>query len=256
MQTESDRVRILQLGAPPGRTEVCGNLKYDLQVPEGIEPWLERYRDILGLRDKSLLLVAGSTMEEEEEQVLAAFHHLKKENPSAVLILAPRHPERFGEVENLLATRGFQFQKRSSLDGKNTVRQGNIILLDSIGELANLYALADLVFVGGSLVPRGGHNILEPALFRKPIVFGPHMNNFREIADYFLSHQGAIRVRDEAELSLQLLRLARDPQLRGRLGEKAFQILQASSGATRRILDQVELVLDRKDRRPESKELR
>ena len=172
MQTEMDRQRILSLGALPERTEVCGNLKYDLSPPDEVSLLVTRYRHLLNLPDNALIVVAGSTMKGEEEQVLFAFDSLKRQCTSAVLILAPRHPERFREVEQLLLSRPTPFAKRSSVGGDPASTPVDIWLLDSMGELATIYALADIVFIGGSLVPRGGHNILEPALFKKPVLFG------------------------------------------------------------------------------------
>src|SRR5438105_12466120 len=183
MQSQIDLERIRSLGVPLEKTEVCGNLKYEMNSPDGIEEKMEDYRRLLGLKDSSFLVVAGSTMKDEESLVLAAFQKLRKHSPQAVLLLAPRHPERFKEVEQLLREYPFYFVRRSTIRAKDqpgSTRTPDVILLDTVGELATLYALAEVVFIGGSLVPRGGHNLLEPALFRKAVLFGPSMSNFRQ----------------------------------------------------------------------------
>ena len=244
MQTETDRQRILTLGAPPERTEVCGNLKYDLKPAGEAGQLAAFYRILLNLPEDALVMVAGSTMKHEEELVLLAFDHLRRSHPAATLILAPRHPERFNEVQQLLASRPVTFAKRSDLTGGQSATPVQIWLLDSIGELAATYAVADIVFVGGSLVPSGGHNILEPALFKKPILFGPYMDNFKEVASCFLSRQAALQVKSPEDLAARVLELAENPSLRQTIGENGFQILLANAGATDLILHRVESVLE------------
>ena len=150
--------------------------------------------------------------------------------PSALLILAPRQPERFGEVERLARDAGFVTARRSELPIDAEPR-ADVVVLDTIGELAQLYQLATAVFVGGSLVDHGGHNILEPAIFGKPIVFGPHMQNFKEIADAFLANGAAVQVQSERELDEALLALVTDPVRRARLGAAARALVEANRGA-------------------------
>ena len=177
--------------------EVAGNLKYEIAAPSSIEDRTEVYRQLLGLSPNRFVVVAGSTMKDEEPLVLAAFETLRAACSDAVLVLAPRHPERFREVEKLLSDRSIAYVKRSDLNtgGNGAREERQVVLLDSMGELATLYALASVVFIGGSLVPTGGHNILEPALFRKPILFGPSMSNFREMSEDFLQQQAAVQVK-------------------------------------------------------------
>src|SRR6186997_544862 len=153
-----------------------------------------------------MVLVAGSTVRGEEPAVLKAFARLKGASPSALAILAPRQPERFGEVERLARDSGFVTARRSDLP-IDTEPRADVVILDTIGELAQLYQVATVVFVGGSLVDHGGHNILEPAVFGKPIVFGPHMQNFKEIVDAFLSNGAAVQVQSDRELDDVLLTL-------------------------------------------------
>ncbi len=239
MQTALDCERLLSLGANPDKVEVCGNLKYEIAAPEGIEKKIEVYRGLLRLGSGKFVVVAGSTMQDEEGQVLAAFKRLHLQCPQAVLILAPRHPERFTEVEALISAEGFAYRKRSELESGNGNAGVEVILLDSMGELAVLYGLADVVFIGGSLVPTGGHNILEPALYLKPVLFGPHMSNFREISKHFLEQQAAVQVGNGSELGEKFLELLRDADARRRMGESGYAILASNRGAVQKILGRV-----------------
>jgi len=240
MQTSEDRDRLISLGAPPERVGVAGNIKYDLHAPENIEKISSSFRHLFGLNSRHFIVVAGSTMDGEEEPILSAFRQLTEFVPSSKLILAPRHPERVREVESIITALGFPFKKRTHFGHETgTEADCKVVLLDTMGELLAIYHLADAVFVGGSLVPRGGHNILEPALFEKPILFGPHMNNFREIAGHFVDRQAALLVPDSAALAERLIELAQNPFLRKQLGQRAGDILSQNRGATRKILDHV-----------------
>ena len=174
-------------------------------------------------------------MRGEETVVLHAFERLRASAPRALLVIAPRHPERFDEVERLARDEGFRTARRSQL----TIDEdppADVVVLDTIGELAQLYRLATVVFVGGSLVPTGGHNILEPAVFGRPILFGPHMQNFKEIAAAFLEKRAAVEVRDEWELETAFKDLLADPARRKALGRAAQAIVDANHGARDRTL--------------------
>jgi 3-deoxy-D-manno-octulosonic-acid transferase len=190
-------------------------------------------------------------MKDEEAMVLSAFESFRQFCPGARLLLAPRHPERFAEVEQLLRRRVAAFTRRSELISRECLNPSSssnaatILLLDSMGELADMYAAADVVFIGGSLVKTGGHNLLEPALFKKPIVFGPHMSNFRETTSLFLKRKAALSVRDEKELSRTLVTLYHDASLRRSTGENGYQILSENRGATERVIHHVETFLRR-----------
>lgn len=246
MQSEMDLRRILSLGLSPEKAEVSGNLKYEISNSEGVEQKTEDFRQMTGLDTSHFLVIAGSTMKSEEEIVLRAFWALQQRCPQAVLLLAPRHPERFKEVEELLSSQSFRFERRSEMESglrKDLRLEEEVILLDTMGELAFLYALADVVFIGGSLVPKGGHNILEPALFKKPILFGNHMSNFKEMADHFLRQNAALLVHNKKELADRLIELWQDAPQRARIGEKGYQILLANRGAAQRILKRVEEAL-------------
>src|SRR6185295_3250937 len=199
MQSEESARRLVALGADAARVTVTGSLKFDsVQRPMPSSHGRPRDRVLRFFRVSAnrTVIVAGSTVKGEEAAVLRAFARVKTTLPSALCVLAPRQPERFGEVERLARDAGFVVTRRTELPIDAEPR-ADVIVLDTIGELAQLYQLATAVFVGGSLADHGGHNILEPAVFGKPIVVGPHMQNFKEIADAFLSNDAAIQVQSE-----------------------------------------------------------
>lgn len=241
MQSAEDARRIIALGAPPERVVVTGNLKTDA-LPG--EPGAEAlWRRLLGLAGEELVWIAGSTHRGEEELLLDAFVGLRPKYPSLVLVLAPRHPERVVEVERLIRARGLRSVRRTALPKDRNANA--VIVLDTVGELAQLYQLSEVVFVGGSLVPLGGHNMLEPALRRKPVVFGPHTTNFRESAELLLSAGAALVVRDSGELQRALDRLLAEPALRATMGEAAFEAVAGRQGAVLQTLELVERFLMR-----------
>jgi 3-deoxy-D-manno-octulosonic-acid transferase len=169
-------------------------------------------------------------MKGEEASVLTSFTRIKTLSPGALLVIAPRHPERFAEVERMARDAGFVTSRRSDLSIDSEPR-GDVVILDTLGELAQLYQVATVVFVGGSLADYGGHNILEPAVFGKPIVFGPHMQNFKEIAETFLTNGAAVQVFSGRELDDALSALVSDPVRRARLGAAARALVEANRGA-------------------------
>jgi 3-deoxy-D-manno-octulosonic-acid transferase len=233
VQSEESARRLIDLGADGSRVTVTGSLKFDsLQVPTPIAHGKPRERVLRFFRVSSsrVIIVAGSTMKSEEVAVLRAFARIKSLAPGALLILAPRHPARFGEVERLARDEGFVTTRRSDLPIDAEPR-ADVVVLDTLGELAQVYQLATAVFVGGSLADHGGHNILEPAIFGKPIVFGPHMQNFQEIADAFLANAAAIQVHSDSGLDEALRNLVTDPVGRARLGAAARALVEANRGA-------------------------
>ena len=239
MQSDESARRLIDLGADPSRVTVTGSLKFDsLELPQTATHGKPRERVLrfFRLSPNRTVVVAGSTMKGEEAAVLRAFTRIKATNPSALAVLAPRAPERFGEVERLARDAGFVVTRRSELPIDAEPR-ADVVVLDSIGELAQLYQVATAVFVGGSLVDHGGHNILEPAIFGKPIVFGPHMQNFKEIADAFLSQGAAIQVQSDRELDDVLLTLVSDTVRRASLGAAARALVEANRGAKNKTLD-------------------
>ncbi|HEY4975654.1 MAG TPA: glycosyltransferase, partial [Steroidobacteraceae bacterium] len=180
------------------------------------------------------LLVAGSTLEGEEAMLLECFRQVVARYPGALLVLAPRHPERFETVAALVAASGIRWQRRSQWDGQQPLG-GGVFLLDSIGELASLYQFADLAFVGGSLVPKGGHNVLEAAQFGIPIIVGPSTENFRDIIGVFQRSDALLVVRPQS-LTSTVLALLQDEAERARLGQSALAVMQQQQGATERTI--------------------
>jgi 3-deoxy-D-manno-octulosonic-acid transferase len=238
MQSDESARRLIDLGADPARVTVTGSLKFDsLKLPTASSHGKPRERVLRFFRiaPHRQVVVAGSTMRGEETAVLRAFAHVKAASPGAVAILAPRHPERFGEVERLAREAGFVTVRRSELPIDAEPR-ADVVVLDSIGELAQLYQLGTAIFVGGSLADHGGHNILEPAVFGKPIVFGPHMHNFKEIAAAFLGNGAAVQVHSARELEEAVQALVSDPVRRAGLGAAARALVEANRGAKEKTL--------------------
>jgi len=236
MQSDEDARRMLALGARPERVVVTGNLKHEpaADPPGATQLW----RRLLGLGRDQRVWIAGSTHRGEEEQVLDAHGRALAECPGLALVLAPRHPERVGEVAGLVAARGWTPVRRSALPaGSRPLNGRTIIVLDTVGELAQLYSIADVVFVGGSLVPAGGHNMLEPAFRRKPVLFGPHTENFREPAGLLRDGGAALVVHDAGELGSALSRLLADAELRERLGAAGHAAVVSRHGAVRETME-------------------
>ena len=229
-QSEGDAERLRSIGAVASRVEVAGNLKFDATPPvesEAVTQLGEQLR-----ATGAPILVAGSTVEDEEDYVLAAFRTVLKEYPTASLVLAPRHKERFGEVAALLKERRFRFVRRSEANADQDLR-GAVLLLDSLGELAAIYRYANIAFVGGSLVKRGGHNILEPAYFARAILTGPYTENFRDIVSCFEAGNAVVRCTTK-NLGITFLLLLRETTEREALGARAQQVLATQRGATAR----------------------
>ena len=238
MQSDESARRLIDLGADPAVVTVTGSLKFDsLQapVPTSHGKPRERVLRFFRLSPKRVVVVAGSTVRGEEAAVLRAFARIKATMPAAIAILAPRQPGRFVEAERLAREAGFVTARRSELPIDAEPR-ADVVILDTIGELAQLYQLATAVFVGGSLVDQGGHNILEPAVFGKPILFGPFMDNFREIADAFVTNGAAVQVQSERELEEVLLTIVSDPVWRASLGAAARALVEANRGAKEKTL--------------------
>jgi 3-deoxy-D-manno-octulosonic-acid transferase len=238
-QTAEDARRLVEIGAPPELVLATGNLKFDVPAPAA-SPIIASLRAAFQQAQTGPVIVCGSTVEGEEPLLLQAFINILASHPRAVMVLAPRHPERFGEVAELLNQLGVRFWRRSMWGGEPIL--GGVLLIDTIGELAALYALADVAFVGGSLVPRGGHNIIEPALHGVPIVVGNHTENFRDIVSLFQSRD-AVRVVGPAELPLVLMDLISNPAERAELGRRAAETIGAQMGAMQRTRQALETLL-------------
>jgi 3-deoxy-D-manno-octulosonic-acid transferase len=230
-QSEEDAKRLKAIGAPSGRVFFGGNLKFDVRSaePAAITTSLREH-----LSSRTQVLVCGSTLEGEEEILLNAFQQLRERIPDCVMILAPRHPERFGRVAQLLKERGVQSVRRSNwMKRPAKIKAGAVVLLDSIGELASVYALASVAFVGGSLVPAGGHNPLEPAQFAVPVVTGTHYANFRAIIE-MLVHAEGIKLATNETLVPILENLLTDGDAANAMGVRALEVFHLQSGATGR----------------------
>jgi 3-deoxy-D-manno-octulosonic-acid transferase len=247
MQGKEDAARLIALGAPTDRVIVTGNVKYDFAVPRAsrVSEWLEKQ---LANGIRGPVLIAGSVMGNEENAVLHAFADVVREFPRALLILAPRKPEQFDGAASSVIQSGRKVVRRRdlNLNGAEAAvlsEPGSVFLLDSLGELAGLYRFADAVFVGGSLVPSGGHNILEPAAFSKVPVYGPSMENFRQIAASFLSAGAGIQVRTREELSSAWRGLLNDPARATRMGAAARELAEQSRGATALVLEHIGKVI-------------
>jgi 3-deoxy-D-manno-octulosonic-acid transferase len=248
MQSAEDARRVAALGAPAERVKVAGNLKYDLSPPDenALVRWLrwEKERSARGP-----LLIAGSVLAGEEQSVLEALALVAEKWPETLLVLAPRKPERFAEAATLIEQAGWPVLRRSALSltdkagagvlRREPGRRGSVLLLDSLGELASLYRLGDAVFVGGSLAPSGGHNPLEPAAFGVAPVFGPWMENFREIAREFLGAGAAVQVASGAELGAAWISLLENDRRRAEMGRQARALVERHRGATAATLQQL-----------------
>ncbi len=238
-QTGEDARRLEEIGAPAERIQVTGNLKFDVPIaaaPAIVASLRAAFQDA----NAGPVIVCGSTVEGEEPLLLQAFQNILASHPRAVMILAPRHPERFTVVAEFLEQMGMRFLRRSLWSGNPIA--GEVVLIDTIGELAALYSLADIAFVGGSLVPRGGHSIIEPARHGVPIVVGNHTENFRDIVSLFQLHN-AVRVVGPAELPLVLMELISNSAAREELGRRAAETLRGQIGATHRTMHALERLL-------------
>ena len=238
MQSDESARRIIDIGADPARVSVTGSLNFDAAALPAAARGRDRVLRFFRVSPARQVIVAGSTMRGEELPVLRAFRRVKTTSPGALLLLAPRHAERFDEAMHLARGEGFAAVTRSALP-IDVEPRADVIVVDTIGELAQLYQLATVAFVGGSLVETGGHNILEPAVFGRPIVFGPHMHNFAEIAGEFLAHDAAVQVESERELEEILVALLRDPVRRAGLGAAARALVDANRGAKDRTVDAI-----------------
>lgn len=240
MQTETDSERIVSIGAPDIRTITCGNLKYDIPCKPATADEKAQLRTCYKIPADLTVFTAASTHPGEEEILLHLWRQLSQQQDNLFFVLVPRHPERAAEVASLVQASGMICRRRTSLlsnDSQPEFYPGEILLVDTVGELMNIFALSDLTFVGGSLVPTGGHNLLEPASLGVPVVFGPHMANFREVAAMTLEFGAGVQVCGSDEL----LESARDflisPELRHVIGGNGLKMIRANGGATQRIMD-------------------
>jgi 3-deoxy-D-manno-octulosonic-acid transferase len=242
MQTKLDAERIIAIGAEPSRVHITGNIKYDLPLIPLSNTEEQALRAELGF-GAAPVFMAGSTHHGEEDIVIEAYLWARVQVPTLRLLLAPRHLDRLDEVDALLRKHQLTGQRRSRGRLPSHGSQAPVLLLDTIGELAKLYVVATVVFVGGSFVPIGGHNILEPAAHRKAILFGPHMHNFHQIATALLEAGGALQVQNSEALGQSVSALLQEPERRQALGETAYQVLRDNQGAIARTVGLIEQVL-------------
>ena len=235
-QSEADAERFRSLGAAPERTWVTGNIKFDFETPTDLKSRGEAFRN--RYFPGRPVWVAASTHDKEEEQVLEAHRQLRDEIPDALLLLVPRHPERFGTVKSLLRKNKLEFVSRT--DEIACASNARVFLGDTMGELPMFYAASDIAFVGGTLVPVGGHNLLEPAALGLPGITGPHLFNTQDIANMFSEVGAFIQVQDGFELAAALKRLFHDHDEAERMASKGRQILTENRGALQRLLNLME----------------
>jgi 3-deoxy-D-manno-octulosonic-acid transferase len=235
VQTERDKARLIEAGLPAGRIEVAGNLKCEVRLPAVTPEQAASARAELGVGAAESVVVAGSIHPGEEGPLLEAFLAARRAGHPVRLILAPRHPVKFAALEKDWPREGLVFQRKSSF---RVGEPWNVLILDTIGELARSYALADAAFIGGSLIPRGGQNLLEPAFYEKPVFFGPHMDNFAALAEAFLLDGGARTVRTAEDLEAMFAAAGSEPSRQA--GRRARATLESLSGATERTLSAIE----------------
>ncbi|MGB6877617.1 MAG: 3-deoxy-D-manno-octulosonic acid transferase [Candidatus Acidiferrales bacterium] len=243
-QSTEDASRLKEMGAPEERVEVTGNLKYDHEPPaqSAFGDWLAKQ---IANQERWPVLVAGSIVAGEEEAVLAAYDIVQRQWRRALLVMAPRKPDQFDAASAVAKECGWTVIRRSAIDLNAALDENcDVLILDSIGELAGLYAVGDAVFVGGSLVPSGGHNIVEPAWFSKVPLFGPSMENFRDIAARFSSAGAGIQVASGEKLGKIWAKLIRDPARREQMGRKARTLVEANRGASARSLERIAQILN------------
>ena len=239
MQSDRDRQRIVTLGAEPERVQVTGNIKFDQPLPS-VQPD-ESQRRSLGLNEHEQLILAGSTHAGEEELLVSAYEIIAKSFPSMVLMLAPRHIERADQVERMLQAAGFVVQRKSRL--QETLTGPRVIILDTRGELSRAYREAVVAYVGGTLVPVGGHNLLEPAVWGTPVMFGPYTDHCAEIATLLSESGGGRRVMGVEDLVVSIEEWIRHPDRRNRDGQVAKQVVCDNQGALMRSVEQIERCL-------------
>ena len=234
-QTSEDAERYYKLGALPERTQVAGNLKFDIEVDQATIALGQHLKAALHARP---VWIAGSTHAGEEEQVLQAHRQVLAHQPDALLILVPRHPQRFAQVAQWLTAQPFKFVSRST--GHPPTSEDAVWLIDTVGELMSFYAASDVVFVGGSLVPIGGHNLLEPAALGLPVLTGPSVFNAPDICEALKAQHALAQVKSSQALAEKVIELLRSPMQRQAMGEAANRVVQQGRGALNKVLAQIQ----------------
>ena len=231
--------RFTDLGASPARVEQTGSIKFDVKLPASLREQAEALRRCWGMDRR--VWVAASTHEGEDEQVLAAHKLIKQQIPDILLVLVPRHPERFDAVASLIRREGLTLARRTEQIACDS--ECDLFLGDTMGELTMFLAAADIAFIGGSLVPHGGHNLLEPAALGVPVLFGPHMFNFAEIGQLFIEHQAAIEVQSADELAERAIGWFQNAEQRNQVGENGLALIEQNRGALERLLKLIDRLI-------------
>ncbi len=237
MQSEVGRQRIAAIGADTETIRVTGNLKNDIPYYQVSSEERCELRSEYSIPKDCCVLTAGSTRDGEEQYLISAYKELSKDISNLFLVIVPRHPERAGEIAALLENAEVRYKRRTTLSDNCLLQSGEVLLVDTIGEMMNLYALADIAYVGGSLVPIGGHNLLEPASAGVPSVFGPHMANFREIEELVLRYGAGIQIHNPEELTTSCRALITSAELRAVLGQNGLKLMRDNGGATERHME-------------------
>lgn len=235
-QTQSDRERFIQLGADKAKVHAVGNLKYEISLPASV---IERAESIRALWGNRPVFIAASTHEGEEEQIIDAARKIRGQFRDLLLVMVPRHPERFDRVAALCRRAGLNTLRRS--EGKPCSSQVQALVVDTMGELSIFYGTADVAFVGGSLIAHGGHNLLEPAALSRPVITGPHYFNFLEVTQRFLEHHAAIEVKNPEQLADTVIELLKAPQRRAEMGDAGKLLIEQSKGASQRLLNLIDI---------------
>ena len=238
-QADTAAARFVQLGLPKDRVSVLGNIKFDIDMPASLKEQAEAIRRDWFQQRPSW--IAASTHDGEDEQVLAAFALLKKTIPNVLLVLVPRHPERFNDAAKICKSKGFSVTRRS--EHRGDVVKSDVFLLDAMGELKLYYATVDVAYVGGSLVPTGGHNMLEPASLAVPIVFGPHVFNFVEISERLLSYGAAIQISNAEDLARVVTDLLQHSEKRSSMGAAGKKFVEQNNGAVNAVSTKIQTLL-------------
>ncbi len=237
MQSAASRERIVAIGAALDATRISGNLKNDIASHQIGEEERRRLRAQYFLPNDCCVLTAGSTRDGEEQYLISTYKELSADIDNLFLVLVPRHPARTGAIASLLDSSGLRYRKRTTLSGHNLLHPGEVLLVDTVGEMMNLYSLSDVAYVGGSLVPFGGHNLLEPASVGVPSVFGPDMTNFKEIEALVLQYGAGIQVQTPDELTVTCRALITSVELRRVLGQNGLKLMRDNGGATERHME-------------------
>lgn len=241
MQAEIDKQRLIAMGAIESKAQVTGNIKYDIKASFSTED-IDNLKNELTLSKTDKVLIAGSTHHGEEEAVLEAYINLKELFPELKLILVPRHPERYEEVIELLASKNIEPARRSR---NETFEKSSVFMLDTMGELSGFYSIADIAFIGGSLIKKGGHNPLEPAVYSVPVIVGPHTFNFVDITKLMVEGGAAIQVQDSIEFKQQIEKLLSDKNYYNQVKDSSLTVFDANRGATEETLSVIQSYLDK-----------